>query len=274
MSSNDKHSKQPDDDDCEKVTLSGDTWIGGVGYVENPDGTKTYYPKTTVQFFTPHDYKALQENLPADELALLEKNLVAGISDKSRRAAGLPEADPEWKKACDLSHSIKQASDKEYLFIAKRHLEKAEVVAVAHISLGPKDTDVAESYPARISVRRQVTLDVCRGKSERALRKLLSGVHDFFAAWASFQIQVDKAQHGGLSSLSCHYTLRLPVVPAEGLESKVGKVKITENNADAAWMRPTAQMCKEWGYEKEEQKGMRSGGTNNDETVVIVCEEP
>ena len=140
-------------------------------------------------------------------------------------------------------------------------------MAVAHLSLW-KNTCVAESFPARISVSQEVTMDVCRGKTEHALRSILKSVHDFFDAWASFQIQLDKAENGGLNFLSCNYKLRLPVSPEAGLESKAGKV--LQGKENDAWIRPTAQMCKSWGYEKKEGKTWRPA-TN--ETVIIVSEK-
>jgi len=171
-----------------------------------------------------------------------------------------------------MYYSIQQASDKEYLFVAKRHFETTEAVAVAHLALGYKNECVAERYPAIVSVHQKATIDVCRGKSEYALRQMLKAVRDFFDAWALFQIQVDKGQNGGLNSLSCHYTLGLPVVtPKESndLSSHVGK-RVAEYTADTVWSRPTFQMCKSWGYETMKEVGRK---VSDDETLILICKK-
>jgi len=78
-SSNDKKEGQPkisyDEDDREMVTLSGNRTIYGICFRDNQDGTTTYYPETTVSFFGSNDYKMLQQEIPSEELALLQKML-------------------------------------------------------------------------------------------------------------------------------------------------------------------------------------------------------
>jgi len=161
------------------------------------------------------------------------------------------------------------------VLVAERQFEESEGVGVEHVSLGQKNTCVAESYPAQIDVDRYATVDVCRGKSKGALRELLSAVHDFFEAWASFQIQMVKLNNGGRGYLSCCYTLRLPVAPDEGVCTKIGNVDIqgkdtVDQKDGAAWIRPTEEMCKSWGYETKEKHSLFP---NDGETVVIVCQK-
>lgn len=273
-----KNQADKEEDDREAITLPGSKTLYGIGCRKNEDGTKTWFPKTTVALFSPGDHATIKYHIPAEDLKLLETNLVEGISEaddahRKKRLSGLPEPSPEWKESLDLYYSIQQASDKEYLFVAKRHFEKHEVVAVAHLTLGGKSTCVMESYPARVDVDRQATIDVCRGKSERALYHLLKAVRDFFDAWASFQIQLDTVENGGLDSLSCNYTLCLPVLTpndSDDLSSNLGS-RVAEYASDKIWGRPTLQMCKSWGYETTKEVGRKVA---DNETLVLVCKKP
>ena len=119
--------KQEEEGDREAITLPGSKTIYGICCRKNDDGTNTWYPKTKVAFFSPHDYKTIKEHVPAEEVKLLETNFVKGISDTDehrKKRSGLPEPSPEWRESLDLYYSIQQASDKEYLFVATRHFEK------------------------------------------------------------------------------------------------------------------------------------------------------
>jgi len=263
-------SKNEEKEERDAVTVSGYKTYCGVPFRQNVDGTKTWYPKTKVTFFTPNDYKILKQHLTADEMNLIERNLVKGISDtdehRRKRVSGLPEPSPEWKEALDLHYSVQRASDKEYLFVATRRFEESEVVAVAHLSLGTKGTIVAEFRPARVSVYREATIDVCRGKSEHSLRLLLKSVGAFFDAWALFQIQVDQAETGGCS---CNYKLTLSVPnDNDDLSTHLGK-RVAEYIQ--VWSRPTIQMCQSWGYETT--TGLRRATATN-ETLFRICKKP
>jgi len=65
--------KQEEEGDREAITLPGDKIVNGIGCRENEDGTKTWYPKTTVAFFSPHDYKTIKEHVSVEEVKLLNE---------------------------------------------------------------------------------------------------------------------------------------------------------------------------------------------------------
>ena len=205
---------------------------------DNHDGTWTYYPATKTGYISSSDYDELRDNLPQDEFALLKTNFIEGSYETTDDRESEMEA--EWKEACDFCHSIQKASDKEYLFVATHHFEKSEVVGVAHLSLGTKSECVMESYPAQVDISRDSCIDVYRGKSEYALRRLLQTVYKFYQTWKAFEIQKDIAeQQGSLDWLSCDYELRIPSSLVNDIEYWGVRDNVDKFVQGEAWLRPT-----------------------------------
>lgn len=224
-------------DDREKVTLPGNRTIRDVDFEVNADGTRTYFPKTTVKCTTP-GYEVPKTKLQEEHLISNEPAL--------HSSAVLPDAMLEgWKEAVDLFNSLNpfyalKKTNTRFVFVATRHFEEEEVVAEAHASIGYKSLGfIAETSPAIQYASCIVTLDICQGKSEDALRQVLAAVYDFFETWKSIQKQEDRKwgkYHNG-NFLSCSYRLQLPVAASD-------------DDCGDEWIRPTEEMYENWEYER------------------------
>ena len=258
------------------VVFPKDKRLGGIGFKENDDGTRTYFPKTYINFYSQFNAKALGVHLSKEESDLITSALKDKgdhyikevINSHNKRWPNQPKLTDEQAQAAALMNFYRDTSTDEFLFVANRSLESTEIVGVLRLDMNTKHKNVceAESYPARVRINVQATIDLCRGKSPLTLRQMLAKAHDFFTKAASFQIAMDRAKHERKSSwVSCRYELILRMVDiAEEKDSSK-----SSSGRSGCWIYPTKSMLEEWGYKP---KGIKYYGQPVDETKLIICE--
>jgi len=198
-------------EDREEVVLPPEPrrYYPGIPHRDNGDGTSTWFPNTTVTSCR-GDYCHLHHYLSPKEIELLKS--------ESQNKDEFKVSGPK----------------KEFMLVSRRYLAGSADTAVAHLLIRHGGVRSLQSRPPRVNTCCSITLDICRGKSEKALKEILRASVKYFHAWATYKIEVFKMEHADAAHVAWNFTLRLPIV--------------TETLNVNGWASPSLDQLKEWGY--------------------------